>query len=372
MINSPILKSLIRPGELSEIFKRKSSSTSHSWTTILLYIFYIILIIGLLWLGLILYKRLKIHRRKKKDSEKFNKLCEDKNLTLHQIKIIQSLAKKYDKIPSILLTNKKEFSYVMLKENKFLLSKYHRSHPVYVDFDSNINYIKTVFAYKKPVGGEVLRSSRDIHSGTSVIVYRRLKGNMNPVKGVIVYMDNNKFIVRIPKKIEDVKPLLEKDIKLYIFFNHKADGNYEFETMLKSYRVIDKSDDKELVFVFEHSERLIRRQRRKYIRVRVKIPVVVNTEIFNDKNVPVSINGNIVDLSIGGFCFKSTESIPKNIITNMTFYLEELSLNNVLGKVLRVQTISDGFLHHMSFVDLNDKVHPYIKRFVSKNMKRRV
>ncbi len=176
MFDEPILES-IRPSELSDIFKSKGGISGYSsWSSAIPIIILIItIIILLIYLGTKFLKQLKLKRRKKKDHERFMKLCEDRNLTYHQIKILEKLAEKYDKLPSALLLNKKEFNYITLKENKYLLSKYKKNNPIYADFDSNMRHIKAVFLNRKPAGGESLHSTRDIHVGTSLIFYIKIK-----------------------------------------------------------------------------------------------------------------------------------------------------------------------------------------------------
>lgn len=376
MLERIMLQSL-SPTELSNIFKSRKSST-FSWGEL---VYGILILLGIaigIYLGVKLYKRYLRYMKKKRDYSDFLRYCEEKNLTYHQMKILETLSKKYDVIPSLLLRSRKELVRVSLLESKSLLAKYPANHPVYVDFDSNMKYIKTVFAKIKPADGELINSSQDVHVGTPVIVYKRDKQDKHPVKGVIIYMDANKFVVRVQGHLNSISPLLHDQENLNIFFNHNADANYEFVSRLTTHKIVEKPEipgqnsEVEVLMAFTHSATLKRRQRRKFIRVRVDLPVVINKEILEGKTVPVLIQGKIIDISNGGCSIESPTHIVGNVIVSMTFYLGEKPIENVLGKIIRSQSANETFIHHLSFIQLADEVDAYLKHFVSQNIKRRV
>lgn len=363
------LNVLVRPQELSQLFKGKAGGGAGkiSWQAVILFlgaIFTVFLLVKL-------YQKYIEYKKYKKDRVHFLALCEEKNLTYHQTKILETLSKKYQVYPSILLSSKKKFIQIVLKESRSILSKHKNSHPVYIDFDTNIKYIRSVFHKKKPGKGQSLQSSRDIHVGTKVIVYKREKQNPHPVKGVISYMDNSSFVVQFQESEVFLKPLLEST-KISVFFNHEMDANYDFATKIASMRKVKHGEQELIQLIFVHSEHLRRRQRRKMMRLRVNTPVVISEEIMDDKVIPVTIQGKMLDVSDGGACFLSQQPSQQGVLLKMEFYLDSHRLHSILAKVINTHATSNGFIYHVSFADMPNEVRQKLKLFISRHIRRRL
>lgn len=363
---------IVDPKQLSEGFLNKRSSSGTSSVSDFLFSFgLLILITGAIFAFFFILKKVKETRLYRKDYETFIRLAEEKNLTYKQIKILENLARKYHFLPSQLLTSQKDLIAVSLKEMKFLLSQHPAKSPIIFDFENNINYIKSVFYKRKPKSGEMLNNSRDIHTGTSVIVFRKDKNGLYPAKGSIVYMDDNKFVVKIKTIEKNLAPLLKAE-EVFIFFTHEADANYEFKT-----KIIDTKFEKTgledcALITFAHSDKLHRQQRRKFIRVRVNLPLAIHQAVFNETVKPMLIQGTMIDISEGGACFRSEDIVPLDSVVQLSFLLKDKEMKNILAKIVGVRKIENGHLHHLSFMELNDEQKITIRDFVSEHIERRV
>ncbi|HOJ49384.1 MAG TPA: PilZ domain-containing protein [Spirochaetota bacterium] len=354
----------ITPQELSQQFSRSGSKVKISFESILIFIFLVIITFFIVKL-LYMIKRMRIY---KKDKEVFLKMAEERNMTYHQIKILETLSKKYNVFLTNILTNKKIFNELVVKEKKYLASKYTPKSKIYLDFYSNIEYVNSVFYKRKPAPGEIIHSSRDIHIGTKMIIYSRGK-NPNPARGIIVYMDNNLFILQVEKSRTELEPLISKG-EVFIFFTHQNDASYEFGTsIIDTKEVISKESVKTNIYL-AHSDNLVRKQRRKYIRVRTNISGVITEEIFEDTKVPTSINVNIIDISEGGACITSSEPIKKDTIITISFYLEKMI--NITAKILSLRPNENKYIIHLEFVNIDENSKYIIRKFVNENTSRRV
>jgi c-di-GMP-binding flagellar brake protein YcgR len=154
--------------------------------------------------------------------------------------------------------------------------------------------------------------------------------------------------------------------------NHHGDANYEFPSRVIGKSTVKRGEKEEIHLAFIHSEDLRRKQRRKYIRVRVNFPVAIHQEIVEDRNVPIAVQGNMLDVSEGGCSFVAKHLIRSGVMVNMSFYLEDREMGNILAKIVHTHSSKEGFLHHVSFVELPDEVSYYIKTFVSRHARRRI
>ena len=80
------------------------SITSDGWLTF----FIIIIITTVILLAFLFGKKILLFIKAKKNRDQFLSLCEEKNLTVNQIKILENLAKKYTLLPSLLLSSQRD------------------------------------------------------------------------------------------------------------------------------------------------------------------------------------------------------------------------------------------------------------------------
>jgi len=354
----------VSPQEFSQMFSsRGGAKVRITFDNILVFIFLVIvtfIIIKLLYV-------LKNYRIYKRDREKFLQMAEERNMTYHQIKIMETLAKKNNVFLTQLLTNKKLFNELVVKEKKYLRSKFSEKSKIFLDFYSNIEYINSVFYKKKPAPGEIIHSSRDIHIGTRMIIYKKSK-EPYPVKGIIVYMDNNMFILQVERKKSELSPLMNE--KVYIFFTHENDASYEFEANILDFKEVQSKEKTKTNIYISHSDNLIRRQRRKFIRVRTNIAGVITEEIFDDTKVPTSIKVTLIDISEGGACIKTDVPIKVNALVILSFYLENML--SITAKILHIKPSENNYIMHLEFVNMDESAKYIVRKFVNEHSQRRV
>lgn len=360
---------VLTPSELSQIYKKSGQSGSIKAVSFM-NILILILIAVFIFLGIKAYQKFRKYRKYKNDHDRFLDLCDEKNLTYHQIKILETLSRKYIIQPSLLLSSQKVFIKYALLEKKELLKNHKSSDAVYLDFETNMNAIRTALYRKKPGVGEILRSTRDIHAGTKVLMYRKKKKSLLPVKGLIYHVDNQQLLIKFDEDEKKLEVLLNSE-KLYVFFNHEKDANYEFPVVILGKREIQKGDIKELHLAIDHAN-LKRRQRRKYIRTRVEFPLVVEKQLHEHESVPVSIQGKMLDLSEGGCCFLIKEPLKLHSVIAIKFFLNDKAIEHVLAKVVHVNQSSKGYIIHIDFLEIGSEQKEAVHFFISSHIHRRV
>lgn len=346
----------------------QSLFNSDAWITF----FIIIVITTVILLAFLFGKKILFFILIKKDREKFLSLCEEKNLTVNQIKILETLAKKYKVFPSLLLSSQRDLINLSLKEGKALLARYSSSHAVYVDFNANIQHIRSVFYHKKPSYGEVIHTTKDIRTGALLILYHKNKEKPSPVKTSVLHIDNHQIAVKITENWDSAFYLINKK-NISAFYNHQGDANYDFDTEILAHREVVSKNEKSIICILSHAAQIRRKQRRKFIRVRVSSPLVINHAMIGQQFVPVVIQGTLIDISEGGCCFKLKEPVQVDNVINISFFLKNQEIENVVCQILRLTALKDSqFLCHVSFLELNDENRSNIKNFVLNNINRRI
>lgn len=183
-------------------------------------------------------------------------------------------------------------------------------------------------------------------------------------KSNIQNVDSNSISISIPTKEGQYIPLRKSD-KVEVLYYLENDI-YKFNTV-----VLDRKIDTIPIIMLAHPEKVIKVQRRKFVRV----PVICDMECFimqNNKKQS-SLKAVLVDLSGGGMRIKVSDKLKLGDKITAYIPIEDEQVQ-IKGEVVRVDKddISKLNICGINFVEIDERIREKIIKFIFHIMRKQM
>jgi c-di-GMP-binding flagellar brake protein YcgR len=215
--------------------------------------------------------------------------------------------------------------------------------------------------YKK-----MIRTIRDIPPRQKLVIRDKEYGTF--ISWVI---ENNRksLVILQPLGQKGWKSLNWKGRKVKVFFWHKDDAGYSFET-----RVLEQVPHEEYPTInLKNSERLVREQKRDSVRVDINIKTRYSSIVYSSSNekprvtiAKTSNSGKIIDISDSGCCMIGGDTLKENDYLMMNFSLTEKKRIVAVGTVVKVTKFGDKNLrkYHVKFTKIGSNARNSILLYI--------
>lgn len=300
---------------------------------------------------------------KKRD---FNSLCRSVDLNYEETKALYELLDSYNtKNPLTCFTNAKLLDEILKKGLKDLKRNSDLTDQEKIYESSILLEIKAKIESnsRRNTG---IRSTHLMAEGQKLVIFARNRGYFY---GTIKAINSNHIILEILRK-KVTEKILAKDEYIKVYFWREGDAGYVFHSIILDYGNSPK------LFQIKHSDKLIRKQKRKYKRIPVNLMGSVystSSKIVEEKRRYYVLdetvrNCNIIDLSAGGMKLVVEFIDFKEEIIKINFKLNRNEIN-IIGKIIRLnksESLNEVTIQNVK-ISLEDKniINEYVYNYTT-------
>ncbi len=281
-----------------------------------------------------------------KQKQHFINIAKSLGLTEEEAEILWEYSKKLDRDPYLTLEVKPTFEKV--------IDEYIKSNPNFSE--DMIRHMRKVLGFDTVPPFMPLSSTKDID------LYQG--GNLTTDKGVYPVALVDKDELYMYWAILDAKPPIQKGQTVKISFLRRDDAIYSFEGTVE-----DVFEEKgRLILKIPHTLNLARLQRRKEIRLRVKVPIKVFVKTKDGETLTYETETEDISSTGLKFCVPKSED---KLLANLKLSEEieiEININGILIQVVAViRNISDKDKYQcygVEFKELDKKDKAFLNEFI--------
>ncbi|MFC1564044.1 flagellar brake protein [candidate division KSB1 bacterium] len=333
------------------------------------YIILIVVVITIFTIQIILHFRRK-KKRLQREWKLFYRLAEARDLSVLEVEVLTKLAQKFaPKAPQNVVDSIIRYD-VLVK--KFMTS--------FVQWDEEIDKeearasfesAREKFFLKYLELSEHIQTTRSIPQAQSVRISVPSEFGKKYINA-FVEENTSEYFTLISKEFEKLTFVFQKGEEYEGYFWRQGDAGYQFPLIVKIQK--DK-----ITVVFEHTDKIKRKQRRHFYRVNTKISARIYTLNEEDKKSlseggkfkkfsrPGNFLGIVVSISGGGISFFTENPSLKfdDIIWMELLMKPEEKISDIYGRIVRIKDLERRFKVFVEFIMVSDQGREDIIRYVS-------
>jgi len=345
--------------------------------SIMVFLTIALIVMFFIFMGYIVLNYIRYRKRIEDEWELFFKICEAKDLSVRETELLEDMVhRSHTKYPTSVVKSIQKFDLCVNAEIKRTdITEEEREELI-----EEIHEVRRKLHFDRFPPFDILRSSRYIEIGQRI----RLAIGQNEHKryfwSKVLINKENRLIAQMPKS-EDALKMLKSGIPTNIYFWRWGDAGYIFSTKIIH---IDEGPDGEIHL--EHSDELIRSQRRLFYRLNIKLLFEyfrLNEEeikelLDNNTSIPegdLSLqSARLISISGGGISFISDKYLEKNDILWLRIRLSPVStITDIYGRVVRTRKAGEGTIKvFVEFIIIPEKIREKIIRFISTKQRERI
>jgi hypothetical protein len=299
----------------------------------------------------------------------FEKLEEEYDLSEDEAEILEVLARNYFlKTPHKLLQSVDEFDGIV---EKFLGSDYRLAlRETDEEIEADLETIRHKVFHKRFHSTDELSSTRQIPPGQKIRLIIPQQEQQYVLNSTVAENTLDGISVQCPE-LSDMKGILIPGILINGYYWRERDAGYQFQMTLK--RIIDETH-----IECAHTEQFVRKQRRHYFRVHVRLTgrfyKITEEEVqFFERNhtFPAlvyqgEILGKIVSLSGGGLAFFTDSLLSTHDILRIEILGRKgVQFLGIAGKVIRIRQFDSKRKVYVEFISLTEQSREAIVQYIS-------
>lgn len=337
-----------------------------------LYFFLFIGLFFVLAVGIGILIAYKIFKKKQKtkfyesEIKIFENKCYEKNLSNKEINLLKHGMRLCNiSQPQTIFDNKPRFNSILDKVLQFYEKNYTIQSKEYIQANELIKHVIKQFDYEKPGNIDNLKNSKDLRRGQKIIIFHRSFTSKKPIMGNIIYLDDF-FFIGVFYNASDVLDSIQPNSKIDVSFNRESDANYFFSSKVLKIEMKQSQKGYSHIIIFQHSDKLYRTQKRKYPRLTISKPVILNNDLLNlndNSSTNTSLTALMIDISEGGTCVEFDKPMEIGAVIKLDFTLV-IEYKNINAVVVSCNKKRDSFYLHLKFIDLQFELKENIRKYV--------